>query len=87
MSHDENCLHNRMTALIDYLLFISCTRLWKIFYDDKDRPNRYLLAKEQISKPDAEELEVSYDRAGELQSRITSSSLSILFGKAFDSII
>ncbi|RVW53485.1 hypothetical protein CK203_083753 [Vitis vinifera] len=32
---------------------------WKVFYDDKDRPNRYLLAKEQISRPDAEELEVS----------------------------
>ena len=30
-----------------------------MFYDDKDRPNRYLLAKEQISRPDAEELEVS----------------------------
>lgn len=34
--------------------------LWKIFYDDKDRPNRYLLAKEQISKPDAEELEIIF---------------------------
>lgn len=30
-----------------------------MFYDDKDRPNRYLLAKEQISRPDAGELEVS----------------------------
>ncbi|KAF9609227.1 hypothetical protein IFM89_014421 [Coptis chinensis] len=32
--------------------------LWKVFYDDKERPNRYLLAKEQISRPDAEDLEV-----------------------------
>lgn len=31
--------------------------LWKVFYDDKDRPGRYLLAKEVISRPDAEELE------------------------------
>lgn len=31
-----------------------------MFYDDKDRPNRYLLAKELIRRPDAEELEVSY---------------------------
>lgn len=29
-----------------------------MFYDDKDRPNRYLLAKEQISRPTAEDLEV-----------------------------
>ncbi|KAJ4953477.1 hypothetical protein NE237_030309 [Protea cynaroides] len=33
---------------------------WKVFYDDKDRPNRYLLAKEQISRPDAEELEIIF---------------------------
>lgn len=42
------------------ILFLLITlRLWKVFYDDKDRPNRYLLAKEFISRPDAEELEVS----------------------------
>lgn len=35
------------------------TRLWKVFYDDKDRPNRYLLAKEQISRPEGADLEVS----------------------------
>ncbi|KAI6684881.1 hypothetical protein NL676_030794 [Syzygium grande] len=34
--------------------------LWKVFYDDKDRPNRYLLAKEMVSRPDAEELEIIY---------------------------
>lgn len=34
--------------------------LWKVFYDDKDRPNRYLLAKEIISRPDAEELEIIF---------------------------
>lgn len=34
-------------------------RLWKVFSDDKDRPNRYLLAKEYINRPDAEDLEVS----------------------------
>ncbi|PPD86098.1 hypothetical protein GOBAR_DD16968 [Gossypium barbadense] len=31
--------------------------LWKVFYDDKDRLGRYLLAKELVSRPDAEELE------------------------------
>ena len=39
-------------------VFLSFTTLWKVFYDDKDRPNRYLLAKELISRPDAEDLEV-----------------------------
>ncbi|CAI9102228.1 OLC1v1000467C1 [Oldenlandia corymbosa var. corymbosa] len=34
--------------------------LWKVFYDDKDRPNRYLLAKELVSRPDAEELEIIF---------------------------
>lgn len=33
-----------------------------MFYDDKDRPGRYLLAKELISRPDAGDLEVSYLR-------------------------
>ncbi|KAJ7977976.1 DUF1995 domain-containing protein [Quillaja saponaria] len=39
--------------------------LWKVFYDDKDRPNRYLLAKELISRPDAEELEIIFGDAEE----------------------
>ncbi|CAN6455976.1 unnamed protein product [Victoria cruziana] len=39
--------------------------LWKVFYDDKDRPNRYLLAKEQPSRPDAEELEIIFGNATE----------------------
>ncbi|KZV46007.1 hypothetical protein F511_16169 [Dorcoceras hygrometricum] len=34
--------------------------LWKVFFDDKERPNRYLLAKEQISRPDIEELEIIF---------------------------
>jgi hypothetical protein len=34
--------------------------MWKVFYDDKDRPNRYLLAQESVRRPDAEEIEVSY---------------------------
>ncbi|XP_054790435.1 uncharacterized protein LOC129295872 isoform X2 [Prosopis cineraria] len=37
--------------------------VWKVFYDDKDRPNRYLLAKEFISRPDAEELEMIFGGA------------------------
>ena len=40
------------------LVLLIILRLWKVFYDDKDRPNRYLLAKEFMTRPDAEELEV-----------------------------
>ncbi|KAK9291996.1 hypothetical protein L1049_019948 [Liquidambar formosana] len=39
--------------------------LWKVFYDDKDRPNRYLLAKELISRPDAEDLEIIFGNVEE----------------------
>ncbi|KAI4364605.1 hypothetical protein MLD38_020674 [Melastoma candidum] len=39
--------------------------LWKVFYDDKDRPNRYLLAKEMVSRPDAEELEIIFGNVGD----------------------
>uniref|UniRef100_A0A7N1A6Z4 DUF1995 domain-containing protein n=1 Tax=Kalanchoe fedtschenkoi TaxID=63787 RepID=A0A7N1A6Z4_KALFE len=42
--------------------------LWKVFYDDKDRPNRYLLAKEMLSRPDAEELEIIYGDVEEPES-------------------
>ncbi|OIV90856.1 hypothetical protein TanjilG_15589 [Lupinus angustifolius] len=34
--------------------------LWKVFSDDKDRPNRYLLAKELVSRPDTEDLEIIF---------------------------
>ncbi|XP_076932382.1 uncharacterized protein LOC143597888 [Bidens hawaiensis] len=39
--------------------------LWKVFFDDKDRPNRYLLAKEMISKPDSEDLEIIFGEGGD----------------------
>ncbi|KAL8159502.1 hypothetical protein V2J09_001039 [Rumex salicifolius] len=39
--------------------------LWKVFYDDKDRPNRYKLAKEQISRPDSEDLEMIFGNVEE----------------------
>ncbi|KAK3008004.1 hypothetical protein RJ639_014674 [Escallonia herrerae] len=38
---------------------------WKVFYDDKDRPNRYLLAKDLISRPDAEDLEIIFGEVEE----------------------
>ncbi|CAO2836682.1 unnamed protein product [Amaranthus hypochondriacus] len=41
--------------------------LWKVFYDDKERPGRYLLAKELISRPDAEELEYIF---GDVQEKV-----------------
>ncbi|KAG6420180.1 hypothetical protein SASPL_116699 [Salvia splendens] len=34
--------------------------MWKVFYDDKERPNRYLLAEELIRRPDIEDLEVGF---------------------------
>ncbi|KAM0064254.1 hypothetical protein Hdeb2414_s0003g00100731 [Helianthus debilis subsp. tardiflorus] len=34
--------------------------LWKVFFDDKNRPNRYLLAKEMISRPDSEDIELIF---------------------------
>ncbi|KAM7279356.1 hypothetical protein ACFE04_006490 [Oxalis oulophora] len=39
--------------------------LWKVFYDDKDRPNRYLLAKELVRRPDADDLELIFGDADE----------------------
>lgn len=36
-------------------------RMWKVFYDDVNRPNRYLLAKELPTRPDATEIEVRID--------------------------
>ncbi|KAL5786608.1 hypothetical protein ACOSQ2_009000 [Xanthoceras sorbifolium] len=39
--------------------------LWKVFYDDKDRPNRYLLATEFISRPNAEDLEIVFGNVEE----------------------
>ncbi|KAL2942100.1 Protein LOW PSII ACCUMULATION 3 chloroplastic [Bienertia sinuspersici] len=43
--------------------------LWKVFYDDKDRPGRYLLAKELISRPDTEELEEKAEEGPSLFAR------------------
>eukprot|EP00268_Persea_americana_P035461 TRINITY_DN3501_c0_g1_i1.p1 TRINITY_DN3501_c0_g1~~TRINITY_DN3501_c0_g1_i1.p1 ORF type:complete len:345 (+),score=79.02 TRINITY_DN3501_c0_g1_i1:136-1170(+) len=39
--------------------------LWKVFYDDKERPNRYLLAKEQPIRPDAEDIEIIFGDVAE----------------------
>ncbi|RVX19066.1 hypothetical protein CK203_007104 [Vitis vinifera] len=60
---------------------------WKVFYDDKDRPNRYLLAKEQISRPDAEELEVSGCQISMIESQevdFLMNLLQIIFGDVQD---
>jgi hypothetical protein len=35
-------------------------RKWKVFYDDPNRPNRYLLARELTSRPDATDIEVRH---------------------------
>lgn len=39
--------------------------MWKVFYDDKDRPNRYLLAQEFVRRPDSEEIEIIFGNAEE----------------------
>ncbi|KAK4378968.1 hypothetical protein RND71_000830 [Anisodus tanguticus] len=54
-----------MRPLPDGAVFRCYPGLWKVFYDDKDRPNRYRLAKEQISRPTIEDLEIIYGGVGE----------------------
>lgn len=39
--------------------------MWKVFYDDVNRPNRYLLAKEQPTRPDATEIEIIFGDVAE----------------------
>ncbi|XP_071725502.1 uncharacterized protein [Rutidosis leptorrhynchoides] len=39
--------------------------LWKVFFDDKDRPNRYILGKEMISRPDSEDIEMIFGGGGD----------------------
>lgn len=33
--------------------------LWQVFLDDKERPGRYILAKEQPTRPNPDDLDVS----------------------------
>ncbi|GLT38282.1 hypothetical protein SLA2020_125400 [Shorea laevis] len=49
-----------MRPLASGAVFRCYPGLWKVFYDDKDRRGRYLLAKELISKPDADDLEMIF---------------------------
>ncbi|KAL0904022.1 hypothetical protein M5K25_026092 [Dendrobium thyrsiflorum] len=51
--------------------------LWKVFYDDVNRPNRYLLAKEQPSRPDATDIEQIFGTVSQKSEEAPS-----LFGKA-----
>ncbi|CAH9145148.1 unnamed protein product [Cuscuta epithymum] len=46
--------------------------LWKVFYDDKYRPNRYLLAQEQNTRPTADELEIIFGGVDEKKEKGTS---------------
>jgi hypothetical protein len=47
---------NKLRHMFLYL----CYRQWKVFYDDPNRPNRYLLARELTSRPDATDIEVRH---------------------------
>ncbi|XP_055816755.1 uncharacterized protein LOC129886201 [Solanum dulcamara] len=58
-----------MRPLPDGAVFRCYPGLWKVFYDDKDRPNRYLLAKEQISRPTTEDLEIIYGGVDEKEDK------------------
>ncbi|RRT46656.1 hypothetical protein GW17_00061647 [Ensete ventricosum] len=39
--------------------------MWKVFYDDANRPGRYLLAKEQPGRPDATDIELTFGNVDE----------------------
>ncbi|KAK1281479.1 hypothetical protein QJS10_CPB22g00830 [Acorus calamus] len=39
--------------------------MWKVFYDDKNRPNRYLLAREQPNRPDMSDIEIIFGNGAE----------------------
>ncbi|KAL9261031.1 hypothetical protein AKJ16_DCAP18689 [Drosera capensis] len=49
-----------MKPLASGAVFRCYPELWKVFYDDKDRPNRFLLVQELLSRPDAQELEMIF---------------------------
>ncbi|CAK9168031.1 unnamed protein product [Ilex paraguariensis] len=66
-----------MRPLQSGAVFRCYPELWKVFYDDKDRPNRYLLAKEMVSRPDAEDLEIIFGNVEEKSKKGSS-----LFNKA-----
>ncbi|XP_010546698.1 PREDICTED: uncharacterized protein LOC104818698 [Tarenaya hassleriana] len=54
-----------MKPLAEGAVFRCYPGLWKVFYDDKDRLGRYLLAKELIGRPDAEDLEIIFGNVEE----------------------
>ncbi|XP_023546456.1 probable linoleate 9S-lipoxygenase 5 [Cucurbita pepo subsp. pepo] len=54
-----------MRPLPSGAVFRAYPGLWKVFFDDKDRPGRYLLAKELISRPDAGDLEIIFGNVAE----------------------
>lgn len=61
-----------MRPLPDGAVFRCYPGMWKVFSDDKDRPNRYLLAKEQPNRPDSTDLEIIFgdfaEKSGEKKS-------------------
>ncbi|KAH0448469.1 hypothetical protein IEQ34_022269 [Dendrobium chrysotoxum] len=63
--------------LLTVKLHAALLLLWKVFYDDVNRPNRYLLAKEQPSRPDATDIEQIFGTVSQKSEEAPS-----LFGKA-----
>ncbi|KAG8069641.1 hypothetical protein GUJ93_ZPchr0006g41686 [Zizania palustris] len=52
---------------------------WKVFYDDPKRPNRYLLARELVSRPDATDVEIIFG-GGDEQSEEAPSFMNNVMG-------
>uniref|UniRef100_J3MB84 DUF1995 domain-containing protein n=2 Tax=Oryza brachyantha TaxID=4533 RepID=J3MB84_ORYBR len=52
---------------------------WKVFYDDPNRPNRYLLARELVSRPDATDIEIIFG-GGDEQSEEAPSLMNNVMG-------
>uniref|UniRef100_A0A0E0A4Y2 DUF1995 domain-containing protein n=3 Tax=Poaceae TaxID=4479 RepID=A0A0E0A4Y2_9ORYZ len=52
---------------------------WKVFYDDPKRPNRYLLARELVSRPDATDIEIIFG-GGDEQSEEAPSLMNNVMG-------
>lgn len=47
-----------MKPLTSGAVFRCYPRMWQIFLDDKERPGRYILAKEQPKRPDADDIDL-----------------------------
>uniref|UniRef100_A0ACD6AAE3 Uncharacterized protein n=1 Tax=Avena sativa TaxID=4498 RepID=A0ACD6AAE3_AVESA len=59
---------------------------WKVFYDDPNRPNRYLLARESSSRPDATDIEIIFGGGGASEQSEEEPSMMTNVMAAFSSV-